>query len=73
MDRGSRGLSSRGGHCQCVRAILISVVCVAGSPLPMDFMSSGELVELAPEVLVQDRLTIEFQPAVFPHTSAGIP
>ncbi len=38
MDRGSRGLSSRGGHCQCVRATLISVVCVAGSPLPMDFI-----------------------------------
>jgi len=45
-----------------VRTVLICVIPMSGNPLPLNLMLLSNLVELIPQVLVQDRLTIGPEP-----------
>ena len=62
--RSLRGLCTGSLNGQLVRTVLVCVVTVPGNPFPLDLVLLSNLVELIPQVLVQDRLAIRPQPAV---------
>ena len=47
-----------------VSAVLVCVVAMSGNPFPLDLMLPSNLIKLIPQVSVQNRPTIAFDPAV---------
>ena len=49
---------------ESVSPVLVCMISMPGDPFPPDVVLLGDLIELVPEVLVQDRLSIGSYPAI---------